>query len=221
MGLHKADLGKYLQVIQSAQRDEEEAADQPNLINEASFCWWMHLIPRPPSLVGRQTTSQRIWFLLDWICSPDQRKFLMKRSMCPDTDLGRGKTLAIWVAKLPNTCLTRILRPAKDSSLDFHAESLKRKLLAKEVAWPHRKTSKVLIWIFGTISPQPNHILSSFCNLKNVHLYFNHIKSYKINFKSEEKKKSISLTGQIEKHPCCLCENYCHVILSMRYFHLN
>lgn len=93
--LQTADLGKYLLVIKFAHREFEEAVIQPSIRKEALFCSWMSPMPRPPSLVGRQTTSQQMWFLLEREVSADQRKFFIKRSMCFVTDLGIGKTIAM------------------------------------------------------------------------------------------------------------------------------
>ena len=56
----------------------------------------------------------------------------MKLSIRLETDLGRGNIKAICVARLLKTCLTRILRPAKERSLDFHPESLEWNLSSKE-----------------------------------------------------------------------------------------
>lgn len=68
---------------------------------------------------------------MDLVAFADQRKFLIKSSMWLDIDLGRGKTLEMWVAKLLKTCLTRTLRPAKDRSLDFHTTILEKNLSNK------------------------------------------------------------------------------------------
>ena len=105
---------------------------QASLVKEAAFCSWTLLMPRPPSLVGRQTTSHLIWFLFSLIGALDQRKLHMKLSIRLETDLGRGKIKAICMARLLKTCLTRILRPKKERSLDCHPKSLEWNLSSRE-----------------------------------------------------------------------------------------
>lgn len=63
IGLHMAEPLTYLIDFQLAQREFEEATVHANLVKEAAFFSWTLLIPKPPSLVGRQTALHLIWFL--------------------------------------------------------------------------------------------------------------------------------------------------------------
>lgn len=107
-----------------AQSDLDEATIQASKVKEAAFCSWTLLMPKPPSLVGRQITSYLISFLFKLLRAADHRKLHMKLSIIQEADFGRGKIKAMCVARLLKTCLTRTLRPAKERSLDFHPESL-------------------------------------------------------------------------------------------------
>lgn len=102
-------------------------------MKDTSFFSCIHLIPRHPSLVGRVTISQLIWCLLCLDGPPDQRKFLINASKWFDTDFRKRNNWGNVSRQTTNTCLTMVLRPAMERSLDFQPKSLRRNLSSKAV----------------------------------------------------------------------------------------